>query len=340
MATLIYPTNAELTQVGQVKAPKLTMDDPIFEILPVENRDTTTVMWEQEDDYTGLQQVRGKGGVPSRVKRTGAKSYSMKPGVYGEFELIDEEELMERRKLGSFGETIDVTDLVMRKQDKLLSRRIDRQRATGWTLLTTGSFSVANQDGTVMHTDSFSLQTFTATVPWATYATATPLNDFRAVQLLSRGKGVRFDGSATAYVNRVTFNDMLKNANASDIAGRRTNGLNTLLALNGAELNTILLGEDLPQIKVYDEGYINDAGTWTPFIANAKAVVVGTRVDGSPIGNYLMTRNPSHPTYEPGAYSFVIDHGGQAVPRTIEVHDGHNGAPVIYFPSAIVIMNV
>jgi hypothetical protein len=337
MADFLYPENSVLTEVAQEKTATMAQADPLDEFIPIENIDSHLVEWEQEDNWVGLQQVRGINGAPPRVKATGAKRYAMQPGVYGEFEPIDELELTTRRKLGMFGTPVSINDLVGKRQDKLLSRQYDRINQIRWTLVTTGTFAVVNADNVVMHTDTFTLQTFTATVPWATYATATPLADLRAVQLLAVGKGVRFDSTSVLFLNRITLNDMLKNANAADLAGRRTNGLNTLLALNLAELNTILAGEDLPQIRVQDDGYVNDAGTFVPYIANAKATVIGRRIDGNPIGKYLMTRNANNPESAPGEYSKVKD---EAIPRLIEVHQGHNGGPALMFPSAIVKMNV
>ena len=52
-----------------------------------------------------------------------------------------------------------------------------------------------------------------------------------------------------------------------------------------------------------------------------------------------MARLPA-PKLTPGAYQKIIDKGEDAVPREVEVHDGHNGGAVLYFPSAMVVMNV
>jgi len=342
MATFIYATSAELRQIEQDKLPNLIAQRPIFEIMPIESVDAHILMWEQEDNYVGLQQIRGLNGQPPRVKKTGAKRYMMQPGVYGEYTTIDELELTERRQWGTFGQPVSIDDLVMREQDRLLGRRLDRAEFIGWTLLTTGTFSISGPDGQVLHTDSFTLQTASAAVPWATFATATPLKDFRAVQLLSRGHSVNFGAAAKAYMNRVTFNNLVSNTNTNDLAGRRTSGLQSVLNLS--EINSVMAGEDLPQIVIFDGGYLDEAGAFQPFIANSKVIIVGARTDGGRIAEYRMTRNANNLNLEPGPYMEVIDRGapgpGQQIPRTIEVHDGHNGGPVIYFPSAIVILTV
>lgn len=335
--TVTYPTNAELQAVAQDKLPNLIANRPIFSILPMRSVDTDVVMWDQEDNYVGLQQIRGLNGQPQRVKRVGGKRYLMSPGVYGEFLVVDEVEITRRRGYGTFNGSISIDDLVMRLQDQLLGRRLDRIEKIGWDLLTAGTFSVAGPDGLTYQTDTFSLQTFSAGTAWSTAATSTPLADFRAVQLLSRGHSVNFGAGAKAYMNRVTFNNLIKNTNAADLGGKRTTGLAPVNDING--LNVVLAGEDLPSIVIFDGGYQDDSDTFQPFIANAKVVVVGNRTDGAAIGEYQMTRNANNPNAAPGAYMKVKDEPNQ-VPRLIEVHDGHNGGPALYFPSAIVIMSV
>ncbi len=341
MATFIYPSSAELQQVAQDKLPNLVAQRPIFSILPIETADSHLLMWEQEDNYVGLQQIRGLGGQPPRVKKTGAKRYLMQPGVYGEFSAIDELELTERRQYGTFGNGVSIDDLVMREQDRLLGRRLDRIEHIGWTLLVTGTFSVSGPDGQVLHTDTFALQTHSGS-DWSTAGSSTPLADFRAIQLLSRGHSVNFGPAARAIMNRVTFNRLVANTNAADLGGKKGIGLQSIQAVG--DINRVLTDEGLPTIEIFDGGYLNDAGTFVPFIADDKVVVVGQRTDGGRIGEYRMTRNANNPNLAPGAYMEVIDRGaegsGKTIPRTIEVHDGHNGGPVIYFPSAIVIASV
>ncbi len=342
MSTFVYPSSAELSKIAQDKLPNLIAQRPAFDILPMRSVDSHILMWEQLDNYLGLQQVRGLNGQPQRVKKVGAKRYSMIPGVYGEFQTIDELELTERRQWGTFGQPVNIDDLVMQSQDHLLGRRLDRIEFIIWTLLTTGTFSVSGPDGQVLHTDTFTLQTLSASVAWATSATAVPLADFRAVQLLSRGHSVRFDQSSRAYMNRVTWNNFIKNTNAADFGGKKGMGLQSLTSIGDA--NVILTGEGLPNIVVFDGGYLNDSGTFVPFIADSKVIVVGQRIDGASIGEYRITRNANNPGLAPGPYMEVIDRGadgpGKQIPRNIEVHDGHSGGPIIEFPSAIVILTV
>ena len=338
MPTFVYPSNSELKQVEQVKLPVLTAADPIFSILPMVDVDSHILSWEQQDNYQGLQQVRGLNGQPGKVKKVGGKRYLVEPGVYGEFKTIDELELTTRRQWGTFNAPINISDLVMESQDHLLNRRLDRIRYIGWTLLTTGTFSVSNADGSITHTDTFPLQTYTAGTLWSTTATATPIANLRAIKLLGRGKSVSFGSGARLFMNQTDVNNLLNNTNANDLFGRRVAGLTTINSLS--VLNQILMGDDLPQIEVYDEGYEDETGTFQLFIPAGKATLVGRRTNGAAIGDYAMTRNANNPNLEAGAYTKVTDNSDEDVPRMIGVHDGHNGGPRLYFPSAIVALNI
>lgn len=342
MAEFTYPTNAELREIAQDLLPRLAADRPVFEFMPIEEPDAFLVMWEQEDSYTGLQQIRGLNGSPAKVQRVGLKRYQMQGGVYGEFIPLDETELTVRRQYGTFATPVDLSDLVMRAQRQLLVRRLDRIETILWTLLSTGTFSVPGPAGAILHQDSFSLQTFTAAVPWSTVATATPLADLRAVQILARGHSVRFDRTSQLFVNQITANTILSNTNSADLFGRRVSGLATVNSI--PQLNELLTMDNLPNIVPYDMGYLADpavpggSSTFVPFIANGTGVVIGKRTDGAPIGNFQMIRNANNPDLGPGAYMKIIDRGEFQVPRSIEVHDGLSGGPAIWFPSAVVKM--
>lgn len=335
MSNFVFPTAAELRAIEQIKMPMLTMNDPIFSVMPIRNVDNFIVMWEQKDNFTGLQQLRGLDGRPARVNGVGLKRFQMTPGVYGEFAEIREEELTLRRSMGTFASAIDISELVMEKQDQLLSRRIDRIRQIGWQVLQ-GRFSVSGQSGLV-HADAFPVARYAASVPWATRATATPLQNFRDIQLFEEGRSTSFGSNAKAFMNRRTFNDMVANLNANDLAGRRVTGL--LSVLNLGEINQILLNEGLPEVNIWNDGYLTDAGVWTPFIPNNTVIVVANR-PGATIMEYQMVRNATNPGLEPGAYTRVIDTVDREVPRRLEVHDGHNGGPALFFPGDIINMTV
>lgn len=336
--TFVYPSNFEMQMIEREKLPRLTQNRPIFDILPPKNIDAHVMMYEQLENIKGLQQVRGLGGDPRRVNAQGAGVKYVEPGIYGEFRNIDEVMLTMRRQWGTINQPVDISDLVMEAQDQLLERRLNRQESLGWLLLLNGTFTALGEVGQVLHTDTYTIQTYTAGIPWATSATALPLANLRAIKLLARGTSANFGAKSVLYMNQATFNSMMSNVNANDLGSKRQAGLASITGL--VDVNRILLGEDLPQITIYDEGYFDENGVFQLYIPANKAVLVGVRNSGTPVGNYQMTRNANNPDLAPGPYMRVIDRMEERIPRTIEIHDGHNGGPILQFPSAVVSLNV
>lgn len=334
MTNYSWPTSKELTQIGQDFMAAMTLDDPIFSYFPVVNVDSHILQWEQRDNYRGLQQVRGLNGEPGRVAAIGGRRYIMEPGVYGEFLPIQEDELTTRRRWGTFGEPIDLSDLVTEKTQQLVAREVARMRQMLWTLVTTGTFSVTNEAGAVVHTDSYTTQTYDTTTPWATGASATPIYDFQQVALKDRGYSLSLGPAARAYMNRATAFQMLNNTNDDDLGGRRTN--NGPFGLGDA--NSIFVAQGLPMVEIYDEGYYDDNGTFQLFIPTGTVVVFGQRTMGEPIGEFRRTRNINNPGFAPGPYDEVYQQ--PKPPKQIEVHRGMNGGPVLFYPSSIVVMDV
>lgn len=336
--TLTYPTPMELREVEQNLLPTIVEDDPVFSVFPIVETANSRVRWRQKDDFTGLQQIRGLNGQPRNVRMVGYNEYEYKPGVYGEFVTLDEDELTERGAIASYDEPMPIDDMVSDAQTFLLQRRIDRIRYIIFTLLTTGTFSVPNGRGEILHYDTFNLLALTAGVPWSTVATAVPMANIRAAQQLSLGQSVSFGEGAEMWMNQVTLNNLLSNNNANDFFGKRVGGGNTVNEVG--DINRILLANGLPTIVVYDRVYKDDSGTVQKFIPNGKVILIGRRTNNAKLGEYRMTRNAVNPKGEPGAYTRVIDRREREVPGGIDVHDGHNGGPIIWFPGAIVVLSV
>lgn len=347
LSTYTYMTNAELSLIAQEKSAMLQMNDPIFAHYPEVIKNVDTVIWEQRDNYKGLQAIRGIGGQFVRVKKTAVNRFALTPAYYGEFEEMDETDLTRLRSPGTFGDAMPVDDLVTAIQDKLLSREIDRRRAILWLLSTYGAISIVDEFGAILYADSYTPQTFTAATPWGTFATSTPLADLRAIPILQRGKGVRFDGSATIWVNRLTLNNLMSNSNPADLGKKLVNSGQSVNDIS--DINKIFLANDLPQVAVWDDGYLTEVtitlggvtynpNDFVPFIPNGKGVLFGKRVDGSTIGVYEMTRNANNPNSAPGPYNEIIK--SERPPKGISVYRGHNGAPALFYPGSLVVLNI
>jgi hypothetical protein len=215
MPTFNYPTNYELSQIEPDLTARGEAGRAGLQIMPIRNVNAGEVRWSQQDNFYGLQALRGLDGAPTRVQRVGTKTYTYEPGVFGEYIDITETELTRRAGYAPNGTPIDIADLVVDADQQLINREFDRIEATIWALLTTGTFSIKMDGPTgtqVGFSDTFAIQTFTAGVPWATSATATPIANFQAVQQLgmAAGHSVDLGAGAIAYMNSVTSNRLLE----------------------------------------------------------------------------------------------------------------------------------
>lgn len=318
-----------------------------LDLFPDVPRQAAKVRWTQKDNYFGLQQMRGMDGRPLNVKRVKRTTYEYNPAVFGEFQTIDEQELVSRSQNIDLAATpVDISDLVNESKTQLIGRELDRKEASIWTLLTTGTLKITidGPNGKQQtYSDSYTIQTFTAPIPWATSATATPILNFQAAQQLgyAAGHSVNFGAGAVAYMNGTTAFRLINNNNANDYGGRRTMNGSTINNLNAA--NSYWAGQGLANMVIYDGGYIpRIGGTFKKFIPDGVVVLIGQRPGNPSIGQYQLTRQANGATQP---YMFVknfVDgvNAPKEIPGHIEVHRGHNGGPAIYYPSAILVMSV
>lgn len=335
--TYTFPSAAELMGVEQTLLPTLTQDNPAFSILPAVNKETPLLVWEQLDNFTGMQNARGLNGPPQLVNPVGSKQYTMQPGYYGEFMSLNETDMMLTRRFATINQAVDVSDLVTVRGNQLLHRQLKRQSWLIWQLLVNGYFSVTDPNGTLMHADSYQQRTFTATVPWSTVATATPLADFRSIRSLARGYSINLGAQAVAYANSTTVRNLLNNTNASDIGGKKLAAGATFNSLS--DFNNVLGVNDCPRVVEWDGGWVDDSGNFNLDIPDGTVVVKGARTDGAPIGNFISTMNVNNPGFAAGPY-YKVFQPQEAVPPTVEVHRGQNCGCALYFPSALIIMKV
>lgn len=330
-----YPTNSDLKAIARDYEPILLEQRVgLSRVMPLERVNADTLFWEQKDNMTGLMQLRGINAATTNVKAIGGKQFTAAPGYYGDNRRIDEAMLTRLRPLGQFTGNIPIDQHTAEATEHLLNRMYDRMEKMIWDVLTAGEFTVTNSAG-VIHTDRFAIQTYAPGTQWSTLATSTPLADFRAVQLLYAGKGVNLGAAATAYMNRKTANYLLGNKNADDLKGLRVGGGNTLNSI--AAINQVHIDQDVPQVAIYDEGYYDDSGTFTKFIADGKVVVVGARGAGQVIGDITLTRNSNVPEIGPD-YAITIEELKN--PREFVVHSFANFGPRLYYPGSIVAMTV
>lgn len=331
-----YPTTRELKEINPEKIIDLTRERPTFEIFPTVESKLWTLEWTQKDNYKGFQQLRGINGEPSYVTMVGDRSFSAKPGVYGEFMTVDEEQMTLRAAQNDPTQPVDITELVTERQDYLNKREVDLLEFIHWKALLDGQFTFVGPTG-AEYGDTFPIQHATFS-DWSNLVTATPLLDLMSIKPLSSGKSVSFGSGSQMFMNSITLSYLLRNRNPNDLGGQlaiQNGGTKPLKTLG--EINALFTGSNLPVIYEYDEGYNRESdGAFTKWIPDRVVSIVGRRTNGDRLGEYRMVRNSNNPGLAPGRYEEVIDWIGKRIPRTIEVHRGHNGGLVMYYGSAII----
>lgn len=304
---LTFPTNAEVDMVVQafVADPNQYIGQSI---LPMATSMSQKVRWDERERDRGLTAPHVMGTDPKIDTRQGSKQYEYEPIPFKETDLLKESEILRSRELGTMAGTLDLGNEIARIAKGRFDKTMARVEKLRWDALK-GAISITENGVTVSET--YAVETHTPLVDWDTPATARPLADFNALKLKFRGTGASAAG-AIAYMNQKTANWLLENQNAADIKGFQNSNY-TSLPYSVEELNKILAIRGLPQIFVYDEGYIAENNTWTPFLADAEVIVVGKRPQGQAVGDFMSTATLHRSVNgQPGpGYFTVVEVNGQ-----------------------------
>jgi len=331
------PEAAVIRELERERLPVLQQEYAGAELCPIEEEDADTVLWEIPGNVTGLSLARGANEEFPVVQDVALNRYFLTPGRFGESMIVDEVRMERMRKPGTLGDPLDATSEIGRLQEALAEREGSLIEKLRWDMLVTGSVNVLRKDGTSVNVMNYVPQRFTPSIPFTTYATATPLANFRTIRSQFSGFGHIFDGRARAYGQAKTIDTIFANTNQNDIAGKRLTGLSQALSIK--MYNQVALDEGLPLLEYYDGTYLSES-TKLPvrYIPEGKLVVVGYRkTTGLKVGAYKMTRNASNPNQAPGIYVNVgVRDRAPLLPFT---ERGHNGAPVQNYIRQVVVVN-
>lgn len=339
-AQYAYPTAYELRRIEQDLLPTLTEDDPAFDMFPITTIDAPKILWEQRDNPYGLMPARSINATAQFIQLLGGNRFEMDPGRYSAYTMLPESVIEQMRDYGVYHEPMNLEEHVMVAQDRLLDIRLKRMRWIIWTLITSGAYTIFAPNGGIVETNTYPFQSLVTAVPWTNLNNSTPLADMRYAKTLQTGHSIRFDRASKAFCNFNTMNAMLANNNQADLGGKRRDVGATFNSLEN--VNEVFTANDLPAIEAYQEGYYDASGTFQLYIPNNIVVMVGRRTNGETVGEFQMTRNAANADAAPGPYTFVTDsiQTGVPVPRTVRVDDGFNGGVAMWYPNAVIIINV
>lgn len=346
---LTFPTNAELNEV--VQAFRLDPSKYIgHSILPMRTSMYQEVQWDERDHDRGLTAPHVMGADPKIDIRQGHTTRKYTPIPFKETDLLKEDEILRARQLGTMAGTLDLSSEIARIARDRWVKTMGRVEKMIWDTLR-GAIAI-NENGVVVN-ESFPVQTHSPLVDWDDADDARPLADFNALKLKFRKTGASAAG-AKAYMNQVTANMLLENNNGDDIKGfQNSNYVHLPYAVD--EINKILAARGVPQLVVYDEGYVDESDAYVPFLNDGEVIVIGNRAE--PVGDFMSTpslHNSANGQPGPGYFSIIEVNGnpseqvggvsmsqlGMGKNPKVEITGGIYGGTRLIYPKSVVKFTV
>lgn len=353
MSGLVYkvPTNVEMDVTTQ----EYVRDHTKMKgetILPVVEKFTQNVEWDEKDNETGMTPPHNMDTDPKTETRPGSKLKSYKPIPHKATELIKESELLNARQLGTLGGVVNLDDLVMDRFTARIGKDHVRKEWEIWQALK-GSLSINEND--VIINETFPIQEHAPLVPLDDLEDATPLAERNAIKLKFRGTGASAQG-AVEYLNQTTANAIIENKNNADLRGFVVDNFRAA-SFDIEQYNKMMTARGLPILEIYDEGYYDDAGNFQLFIPDGVSIIVGKRPAGQTVGDFCLTpslHRQKNGMPAPGFFAFISVNGqpnpggtvsvslealGAAGNPKIGVTSGFYGGPRLIYPRSIIKVN-
>lgn len=349
------PTNLELQgpvklrKLASLLIPRALASRELLKLFPLVKENETELIYERRQVTTGLQAARGLGGPTQSVLKPGVDQYKVSPGYYGDNYPISEQELINLRDAGTWGDFENYSSQAARGTQHLTTRFLDRCEYSIGQLITTGSYTAQNAQGINYIQQIFDIPSYTPNTLFSDLNNSQPLNYFRdLIPTLELARSVSFQ-KGFILCSRPSANLIIKNQNAADLNGKR---LEYGATINSVEdFNELMVANDLPPLKVYDGAWYSDPpgspfnptpyqpGTRNRFIPNGSFVLVGVRDDGETLGEYRLTRAAQNGEQaSPGEWYQVEDRRDRD-PCQVILRAGHNGGPVPFYLEGFCCVN-
>jgi|CXWL01.1.fsa_nt_gi hypothetical protein len=337
-AIYLFPSNATLQEIETERSRIIDENSVAAQILPYVSENTDNVMWEILDDVTGLMHIRDAGEPYPLVQDVGGNRFVMAPIRLGEKRVIDEVYIEAARQPGTMGTPLDVGGKMGRLMQDIAIREHATIEKARWDLLVAGVATGTKKDGTVVEIARMVPVTASSAVAWSTLGSATPIVDFLTIRETYRGRGYDFGYGAVAYARSLTIDKLLLNTNTSDIGKVKLNFGQSFIDMTQYN-NQIRSGFNTPSLVAVDDGYVDSAGVFQPFIPDGKVVIVGNHWSrGLNAGNWVSTRNASNAESAPGIFAAAGLSREEDPPVLPYAVRGQNGGVRINYRNQIVVL--
>jgi hypothetical protein len=297
-----------------------------------------TIQWDIRGPALGMVPAHSLNSDPTLMEFPVVKTKTMPTAYWSGFHRIGEGEILNIRRLGTFGERM-ARGLVVEGLNATRSQVRARVEYLRWQALQ-GTVTV-NENG-VKFTVSYEIpnankvDVSTGSGKYWTNVDADPIRDLQAATELLRGSGA---GDPICYFNRKVAGYLSQNAKVRELVTGSPLVTSTGVKQIG-DLMLPLVG-DLGRMVQYDKGYRSIAGVWTPYIPDNKVILVGQGPVGEKLGEFASTPNLHNGGLEPmpGEFYKPIDKTGEANPY-YDILGGVYGMPVIFHPDWIVVLTI
>lgn len=236
-----------------------------------------TIEYDVTYDETGMTPPTSLNDPSPIRKSTIVDHKSFTNQEWREKKVIDRQKLATLRAPGNDLERMWGMDYMVQQMIDLNTRLETRLEWMRWQV-TTGSLVIpatSEKPSITLNYNVPSANKPTAGILWSSVDTANPIKDIDLWKLLFRGTGAR---PFKIVVNQKVDNMLKQNAMVQNLLrnlyGRDVLAADSLKSIMAAQLDGL-------QYEVYDGGYLDDSGTFMPFIPDNACIIVGKGMTGN-----------------------------------------------------------
>ena len=339
--------------------------DALLKAFKVKYADADKVQYDQWDSPYGITQYRGLGADPPRVKFGSFQKFEIDPGYWGEFTLLQEEEITRGRKPGTLADPMVVSQISNFFCLNFATRIISLIRKAIADVIRTGIFM---QTGKLGQQFAYQLLNYnnmvSPAIPWKSQASqANPIIDQIGWKAqFQKGSSNYFGKGSVLLANSFTIQDLFRTAGYQSTY-RGPYG-SSVLGIDGSPADVTGMNEiqqyfDLPNICPYDFGYFNtladaqanNQAAFNYIIPNQTLIWIGQRPN-SIVGEFQLTRHagliekgdaakyPNADDQLEGIEAvkeglYVRAHYQNHMPHQYKIEAGFNGSPIVGYPGAV-----
>ena len=300
-----------------------------IELLPDEESYLPTIQWDEYGPIVGMTGAHTLDADPANVTMPVLNSFQEFPMYFKEKSMLKESDMLNIRTAGSLGNK-DAARKAVAELVLNINARLDvRLEWLRWQAMMGSITLTAAADG-VARVQTYNVLTpATASPLWSSTTTADPISDLQTWIAGFRGNGT---GKVSVWYNRTTSNLLSKNSIVRDLLKQSIN-LDKVNSDNVGEFIGMSLAGGIGSMNLYDEGYVNSSGVFTPFIPDGKVIMVSNPPMGQKRGGvqFVPSLHNGGLDPRPGRFSMVLDYLQKENP-SYGLMVGAYCLPVIRFP--------